>query len=139
MKINIIGKIFFICFLILIFTTSIVNATNNEEDKKSTNTFSWSDIISGGDSFIDEGKDSASEVKASEMNNVSSSIYNSLLAIGIVLIVLVGVVLGIQFMIASAEDKAKIKEAALPYFAGSFVILGAFGIWKILVNILSGL
>ena len=58
---------------------------------------------------------------------------------GIVLAVLVGGVLGVKFMIASAEDKAKIKEAMIPYVLGCIVIFGAFGIWKLAITILNNL
>ena len=48
---------------------------------------------------------------------------------------LVGTIIGIQFMLASAEDKAKVKEALVPYVVGCIVIFGAFTIWSIAVNI----
>lgn len=47
----------------------------------------------------------------------------------------VGTIIGIQFMLASAEDKAKVKEALVPYVVGCFVIFGAFTIWSTVVNI----
>lgn len=48
---------------------------------------------------------------------------------------IVGTIIGIQFMVASAEDKAKVKEALVPYIIGCIVIFGAFTIWSIAVNI----
>lgn len=48
---------------------------------------------------------------------------------------LVGTVIGIQFMVASAEDKAKVKEALIPYVIGCAVIFGAFTIWSMAVNL----
>lgn len=48
---------------------------------------------------------------------------------------IVGTIIGIQFMVASAEDKAKVKEALVPYIIGCAVIFGAFTIWSIVVNI----
>lgn len=38
-------------------------------------------------------------------------------------------------MVASAEDKAKVKEALIPYVIGCAVIFGAFTIWSIAVNL----
>lgn len=61
--------------------------------------------------------------------------YKLLMAVGIVVMFLVGTIIGIQFMIASAEDKAKVKEALIPYIVGCMVIFGAFSIWSIAVNI----
>ena len=44
-------------------------------------------------------------------------------------------VIGIQFIMGSADEKAKIKETLLPYIIGVCVIFGAFTIWKVVVNI----
>lgn len=49
---------------------------------------------------------------------------------------IVGTVIGIQFMVASAEDKAKVKEALIPYIIGCAVIFGSFTIWSIAVRLL---
>lgn len=62
--------------------------------------------------------------------------FKLLMAFGIVIMLIVGTVIGIQFMLASAEDKAKVKEALIPYVIGCLVIFGAFTIWSITVNIL---
>ena len=59
------------------------------------------------------------------------------LAIALVVAVVIGMVIGIQFMTASVEEKAKIKESLLPYAVGCVVVFGAFGIWKLAINVLS--
>lgn len=108
----------------------------------------WDDIFSSGDKFIQKGKDQAtssdpqsggSVISDKEIKEANSDIFNALLSVGIVLAVLVGGVLGIKFMIASAEDKAKIKEAMIPYVLGCVIIFGAFGIWKLAITILNNL
>ena len=48
-------------------------------------------------------------------------------------------VLGIKFMAASAEDKAKIKESMIPYVVGCIVIYGAFFIWKLAIMVVGDL
>ena len=108
----------------------------------------WDDIFSSGDKFIQKGKEQAtssnqqsggSVISDKEIKEANSDIFNILLSVGIVLAVLVGGVLGVKFMIASAEDKAKIKEAIIPYVLGCIVIFGAFGIWKLAITILNNL
>ncbi len=108
----------------------------------------WDDIFSSGDKFIQKGKEQAtssnqqsggSVISDKEIKEANSDIFNILLSVGIVLAVLVGGVLGVKFMIASAEDKAKIKEAMIPYVLGCIVIFGAFGIWKLAITILNNL
>lgn len=108
----------------------------------------WDDIFSSGDKFIQKGKEQAtssdsqsagSVLSDKEIKEANSDIFNALLSVGIVLAVIVGGVLGVKFMIASAEDKAKIKEAMIPYVLGCVIIFGAFGIWKLAITILNNL
>ncbi len=54
-----------------------------------------------------------------------------------VVAVIVGLIIGIRFMVSGVDEKAKIKEELMPYVIGCFIIFGAFGIWKIIVSILS--
>ena len=75
----------------------------------------------------------------SQMKEAANNMYNMLAIIGSALATIVGGIIGIQFMMASAEDKAKIKESMLPYIAGMIVIFGAFGIWRLVVSILNNL
>lgn len=57
--------------------------------------------------------------------------------VAVCLSVIIGAILGIQFMMASAEDKAKVKEALVPYFVGCIVVFGSYGIWRLCVSLLS--
>lgn len=75
-------------------------------------------------------------------NNIkegSSSLYNILLAIAFFLAVAIGMYLGVKMMLSNAEDKAKTKEAIIPYVAGCVVVFGAFAIWKLAITLLSGI
>ena len=96
---------------------------------------SLSGVISGGDSFIDAGKDGSGQIDKGSLQNASSSIYNILLICGMIVAVLIGAILGIKFMIGSVEEKAEIKAALVPFIIGCVVVFGAFGIWKIVVTI----
>ena len=127
MKKSIIMKFLIIICLILtifIFNTNYV--------------FAISDIISGADDFIKDGvKDDSPVITDDRLEEMSDLLYNSLLIIAIVIAVIVGLVIAIQFMTGSVSQKAKIKETLIPYVAGCIVIFGAFGIWKLVVTILS--
>jgi len=94
------------------------------------------EMISDADEFLQIGADDAILTgPGSPLDVTSEYIYNILLIIAVAVAVLVGTYLGIKFMLESAEDKAKIKEAMIPFVVGCFVIFGAFGIWKIMVNV----
>lgn len=73
-------------------------------------------------------------IDEAQLQSTSEDLFKLLTAIGILVIFIVGTIIGIQFMIASVEDKAKVKETLVPYVIGCAVILGAFTIWSIVVN-----
>lgn len=92
-------------------------------------------VMNGARNFIKEG----SEVPIEEVSlkNTSDLIFTIVLAIAMVTAVIVGMIIGISFMVASIDEKAKIKEALLPYVVGCAVAFGAIGIWKLAITILS--
>lgn len=118
-------KIFFILiiFILMICSTHIVQATT------------ISNIIQGADGFITNGS-SSDMIAGDKIENLSDIIYNVLLILGTVIAVIVGSVLGIQFITGSVEQKAKVKDSLIPFVIGCVVIFGAFGIWKLVITIL---
>lgn len=98
-------------------------------------TYALGDIFSSGKSFLSKGKDINETINTTELEKTSDYIYNTLLGIAIMVAIIVAMVLGIQFMAASADEKAKVKEALIPFVVGCIVVFGAFTIWKIAVNI----
>jgi len=103
-----------------------------------TNASSLSNTISGADDFIKTGT-SDEKIGKDNLKDLSDSIFNVLLIIGTIIAMIVGIVLGIQFITGSVEQKSKVKESLIPYFVGCGVIFGAFGIWKLVVTILSSI
>ena len=100
----------------------------------------WDNVIDNGRDFISDGKNSSSSIiNENSFDEMIGVIYNALLALGVILAVLIGACLGIKFMLGSVEEQAKIKEILSPYVIGCLVTFGAFGIWKIVINVLSGL
>lgn len=97
---------------------------------------SFSSIIESGRDFATTGKEEAEYKHDTEaIKTTISGIFSVLFPLGVATSVIVGGVLGIKFMIASAEDKAKIKEMLVPYTVGCILIFGATGIWNIVVDI----
>ena len=102
-------------------------------------TYAADSVIDAGDSFIKEGKKTTQAIQDSQIKTVSDQIYNILLAVGTVIAVIVGAILGIQFMVGSMDEKAKVKESLIPFVIGCIIIFGAFGIWKLIATILQDL
>jgi len=91
-------------------------------------------VIKDGASFLSHATVSK-VLDTSGLQSVSSDIYNVLLGIAVVLAALIGAVIGIKFIVSSVDEKAKIKEALIPYIIGCVVVFGAFTIWSIVINI----
>ena len=101
------------------------------------NAISIGNIIGGADNFVNDGKQGSGDaINSTIIQDTSSLIYNTLLIIGISAAVIVGTVLGIQFITGSVEQKVKVQESLLPYLAGCVVLFSAFGIWKLVITFL---
>lgn len=139
-NVNIFIKMLIVAILIITFSLivplSSSHALDSQEDVKIVKTSFWEDIFSKGDKWTDKGNVMVDEEK---VEDTSTDIFNIVFYIGMALALIIGMILGIQFMMASTEDKAKIKEALIPYCVGCAVIFGAFGIWKIAITVLNNL
>ena len=117
--------------LIVVFILSIILTIP-------TKVFATDDIIRGGQNFLEAGGDT-SPIDEGNLKDVSNIVYNILLAVATVVAVLVGAVLGIQFMMGSMEDQAKVKESLIPFIVGCIIVFGAFGIWKLAATVVQTL
>jgi len=94
-----------------------------------------SDIFKDADEKFLKAGSIEGTINEEPLENTSQFLFKVLLIIGIVVMVMVGTVIGIKFIVSSVDEKAKIKETLVPYIVGCAVILGAFTIWKIAVDI----
>lgn len=98
------------------------------------------EIIEEGKNFIDTGKVKADDkIKQDNLQKMSNTLYNILLVTGILIALIVGMILGIKFIMGGIEEKAEIKTMIIPYIVGCVVVFGAFTIWKIVVDILQSM
>lgn len=101
-------------------------------------TFAIGDILSKGEDWTNIGSQHTGQtMDTTEINKVSSDLYNLLLAVATVVAVIVGAILGIQFMTAGIDQKVQVKEALFPYLISCIVVFGSLGIWKLVVTIMS--
>ncbi len=94
----------------------------------------WDDVISAGDEFLHQGS-GEEKIDTTAVQETSNYIYNILFTLAVVLSVAIGLVIGIQFMMGSVDEKAKIKETLIPYVIGVFVVFASFTIWKVVVEL----
>ena len=130
MKLRVLKKSFTLLMLLIIIFSFI-----------GTNVYAvgMGDIIQKGDDFLNAGNGSTITLESDALTKMSDTIYNVLLVVGIVLAFIIGIIIGMQFLLGSIEQKAKVKETLIPYFAGCVIIFGAFGIWKLVVTIMQSM
>lgn len=122
--------VIFICilslFLIVIYPTTVQALSIDE-------------IFTGADDFLDKGGGQAgvnTTIDDTALGNTSDFLYNILLGISMIIAVIVGMVLGIKYMLATSEEKAEIKQTLPAYIVSCIVVFGAFSIWRLIVNII---
>ena len=107
------------------------------------------DIMNRAEGFVNNGENGGNVINNDEnggnvINNDalkegSNTLYNVLLVIGIAVAFIWGIVLGIQFITGSLGEKADVKKNLIVYLVGCVIIFGAFGIWKLLLQLLEPL
>ena len=127
--------IYYICliFIISIFVmNTYVNAATSMES-----------IIKGAKDFtsgdIEDSSSLQISVTSDKLQGVSKIINNVLMTVAIISAFISITLMGINLVIQSTEEKAKVKEAMIPFCIGAIISFGAFGIWKLAVTMFSEL
>ena len=104
----------------------------------SQNIFAIGQIFSIGDDWLNTGKDHTNvTMDSKDIKDLSGNIYNMFLAVATGVAVIVGAILGIQFMTAGIDKKVEVKQSLFPYLVSCIVVFGSMGIWKLIVTILA--
>lgn len=74
-----------------------------------------------------------------DLQNIGGKIIGGLQSVGTVVSVMILVVLGIKYMLGSAEEKAEYKKTMIPYLIGSVLIFGAVTIASMVYNFSSSI
>jgi len=119
----------------LILIVTLISLVNYSNVYAST----LDDVFGYAKNFISTGESGKVPINGENLRDASSVIYNTLLGAGILIAVIIGVVIGIKFMVSTVDEKAKIKEVLLAYVCGCFVVFGAFGIWRLVVLVLGNI
>lgn len=129
-------KIVTVILLILLSIIAITKPIYASDTKRHT----AGEIISEGKGFIEKGQnDAENKIGSDDLKKMSDTIYNILLVAGIIIAIIVGLIMGIKFIIGGIEEKAEIKAMLIPYIIGCVVVFGAFAIWKAVVDILQSM
>ena len=97
------------------------------------------DIMNRAEGFVNNGENGGNAINNDALREGSNTWYNVLLVIGIAVAFIWGIVLGIQFITGSLGEKADVKKNLIVYVIGCIIIFGAFGIWRLLLQLLQPL
>lgn len=74
------------------------------------------------------------EPTSTDIQDLGNKIIGILQTLGVVLSVVILIVLGIKYMMGSAEEKAEYKKTLLPYIIGAALVFAASAISGIIFN-----
>ena len=94
---------------------------------------------SSGGSLITPNDIKAEAPKGNEIQSVGGRILGVLQTVGVILAVIILVVLGIKYMMGSAEEKAEYKKTMIPYLVGAVFIFAAPILANIVYNFVKSL
>ena len=97
------------------------------------------DIMNRAEGFVNNGENGGNVINDDALKEGSNTLYNVLLVIGIAVAFIWGIVLGIQFVTGILGEKADVKKNLIVYVIGCIIIFGAFGIWRLLLQLLQPL
>ena len=73
------------------------------------------------------------------MQNVGKNIVGILRTVGIILSVIILIILGIKYMMGSAEEKADYKKSMMPYIIGAALIFAASAFAEVIFQFFSNI
>ncbi len=74
-----------------------------------------------------------------KLKNAGNQIATIIRTVGIILSVIILMVLGIKYMMGSAEEKAEYKKTMIPYIVGAVILFGASALAGAVVNLAQGI
>lgn len=98
---------------------------------------SLKDIDSMAKDFIDAGSTETGTISSTEkkMSDIVIPIAQILVTIGTITVVVAATIMGIKYMVANPEEKAKLKTQLIGLVVATIVIFGAQFIWSTVYNL----
>lgn len=122
-----------------LFCYEIYGATGGTPEKKTrrklgTEIFSTIHSPTDNPDYYKPGSmDDASD--ANKVKDIGNSIIGSIQIIGSILSVVILIIIGVKYMIGSADEKAEYKKAMMPYIIGAIMLFSITNIIGIIANV----
>lgn len=128
-----VSKIIIIFIIFLLVNISFANIVRAEEE-------SFSSVIEQAGSFITTGANKFSgTVETESLTGPIKPIAQALRTIGIGILLCITAYMGIKWVTAKPDEVAKLKQQSIGLLVSAIVIIGAYSIWSITLNIVSKL
>ncbi len=98
----------------------------------------WDNIQSQASQFINAGE-RQDPVDPQKIADIAIPIFQLMITFASVVVTIVTIVMGIKYMTANPEGKAKLKQQLIGLVVSVIVIWGAQGIWALMTKFLEGL
>lgn len=134
-----IRKISKIIILSLVILSTLLINNNYATTGISINTvsgLSFSEMKGSADDFLNAGK-SDQKITAQTAKEKILPIANILVGIATVVFLIVGGILGLQYMLNGANERAQLKQKLIWFVIAVVVVYGATGIFNIAINIMT--
>ena len=87
------------------------------------------------DGTISQVENGSTVSDTSKITTLGANIVNIIQVVGIVISIIVLLVIGIKYIIGSAEQKAEYKKTMIPYIVGALLIFAATSIVKVVYQL----
>lgn len=139
-----------ISFAIMIFTLALVlngkvyavpgrgneltdGGTGGSKSTSKTESVHITSMFGSAQNFIKRGEDTE-QISSEEAQKGLLGLGGILMSIGILVALVTGLILGVKYMISGADTKANLKQVLIWWVVGVIVVLGAIGIFNIVVR-----
>lgn len=82
-------------------------------------------------------KQTGDKIQTGDIQNFSASIINVVSIVGSAAAIITLIILGIKYMMGSAEEKAEYKKTLLPYIIGAAMVFGASVLVGVIYNFMN--
>lgn len=100
--------------------------------------FSLDNIFSAGKEFIDKGSENA-VISTDDAIDKFVPIGITLVGIATIVLVVVGLIMGVKYMIAGANEKAQLKQKLIYYVISVVLVYGATGIFALVIQVFNNI
>ena len=118
-------KILSVVMLIIMITACLANVFAASDDVTKFSPGNW------------VGQTTGDKIKTEDVKEFSASIINIVSIVGSAAAIIFLIILGVKYMMGSAEEKAEYKKTLLPYVMGAAMVFGASVLTGVIYNFMN--